>query len=78
MAHAQIVKANAGDVSTGEVPIEELADRLGVHRAPGGVREDRIIKVDGMAVAPFHPTPAAEDCFGGLGRGRCSGVWCAS
>ena len=62
---AQIVKANAGDVGAGQVPIEELADRFGVHRAPGSVREDRVTEVDGMAVASLQPTPAAEDCFGG-------------
>ena len=31
---AQIVKANAGDVGASELSVEELADRLGVHRVP--------------------------------------------
>ena len=31
---AQIVKANAGDVGASKLPVEELADRLGVHRVP--------------------------------------------
>ena len=31
---AQIVEANAGDVGAIELSVEELADRLGVHRVP--------------------------------------------
>jgi hypothetical protein len=36
-----------------------------VHRVAGGVGEDRVTKLDGMPVTGLHPTPAAEECFGG-------------
>ena len=62
---AQVVEADAWDVGAGQVSIEQLADRLWMHRVAGGVGEDRITELDGMAVASLHPTPAAQDCFGG-------------
>ena len=65
MGMAQIVETDAGDVGAGEVPVEQLADRLGVHRVAGSVGEDRVTKLDGMPVTGLHPTPAAEECFGG-------------
>jgi hypothetical protein len=55
----QVVKPDAWDVGTGEVPVEELADRLWMHRTPGGVREDRIPEFDGAAVSVLQPTPAS-------------------
>ena len=62
---AQVVEADAWYVGAGQVPVEELADRFGVDRVAGGVGEDRIIKLDWVAVASLHPTPATENRLGG-------------
>lgn len=37
MGVAQVVERDVWDVGAGEVPVEELADRFGVQRAPDGV-----------------------------------------
>ena len=48
----------------GQVPIEQLADRLGMYCVAGGVGEGRITKLDGMAVASLHPRQMPELCGG--------------
>jgi hypothetical protein len=50
---AQVVEADARDVGTGEVPVEQLADRLSMDRLTVVVREDRITEFDWVAVAPL-------------------------
>jgi hypothetical protein len=55
------VEADARDDGAGQVPIKELADRLGMHRATGRAREDRVTEPDGAAIASLLPKPATED-----------------
>ena len=61
---AQVVESEAWDVGAGEVPVEELADRFGMHRQTLDV-EDRFDQLDGMTVTVLTSTPSLKDRCGG-------------
>ena len=62
---AKVVESDPGETGAGEVPVEQLADRLGVHRPACGVREHRVGEPDGRPSCAWRRAPGGEDRLGG-------------
>ena len=75
---AQVVEADAWDVGAGEVPVEQLADGLGVHWLTVAVGEDGIVEVARVTVTVLRMPPSFEDLLGAGVEVDAIVDWCGS
>jgi hypothetical protein len=61
---AQIMESDAGKAQPGDLPGEQLADRLGVDGHAVRVGEHRVVGAGRVAVAGLPAPPAFQDVFG--------------